>query len=240
MSFHIRCTYVPTCLHVILCKLRLPELLMCCTLSHTHIYTDNTQLRTSFIITTVCCYVAALPGMARWYRGVSHRAHGRWDIQLSMGSSPRLSSLTPHTEDMLNLIWTHFLKKCKIQSVIVYSDWCRKLVHGMLVLFHFTLTWSNCCCCCCFLRNQLNQLNHHKEGSTVAETIGVRQKKSSTKQLYKMSWLYIKHAWWDPEIKRGSSSVLVTFYTCITRHNEDSGPGAFSFLFFIAPIIDYP
>lgn len=44
----------------------------------------------------------SLPGMARWDRGMSHRAPGRWDIQLSMGSSARLGSLHPHTEDMLS------------------------------------------------------------------------------------------------------------------------------------------
>lgn len=44
----------------------------------------------------------SLPGMARWDRGMSHRAQGRWDIQLSMGSSPRFGSLHPHTEDILS------------------------------------------------------------------------------------------------------------------------------------------
>lgn len=47
----------------------------------------------------------SLPGMARWDRGMSHRAQGRWDIQLSMGSSPRLGSLHPHTEDILSSDW---------------------------------------------------------------------------------------------------------------------------------------
>lgn len=44
--------------------------------------------------------MATSPGMARWCREVSHRAEGRWAIQLSIGSSARLPSLSAHAADM--------------------------------------------------------------------------------------------------------------------------------------------
>lgn len=167
----------------------------------------------------------SLPGMARWDRGMSHRAQGRWDIQLSMGSSPRLGSLHPLTEDMLSSGWgsERAFHTAEEKGPVITSHSGGQLgVHIRMRLNCYSYSHTYV-----IKRprspNQPNRSNLHKGRRQGLKVQACSTGGRSSHRVPKChGWTLNMH----DEIRRSTQS-RVTFYTCGVRPNEAGGSGAF-------------